>query len=142
MHKILEWSPVVLAFALIFAFDAWQAEREKRKRAESERDWHMEDARGCVRLLREANTVLVDLANAAGECGRCLAGWNIVARRHTDEASGLTLTFNREDDGFDMAHKHDAEALARLNGTLDRFHEYAKRNNTAISEREEHEKCK
>lgn len=137
MHKILEWSPVVFAFAFVFVFDAWQAEREKRKRAESERDWRSEDARGCVELLREANAVLVDLANAAGECGRCLSGWNIVAMRHTDEASGLTLTFKREDDGFDMAHKHDAEALDRLNGTLARFHEYANRNNIAISKMEE-----
>jgi hypothetical protein len=138
MHRILEWSPVVFAFAFIFAFDAWQAEREKRKRAERERDWRRADARDCVKLLREANAVLVELANSAGECGRLLAAWNmVVARPLTDEASGLTLTITDTRHGFDMAHKHDAEALDRLNGTLARFHEYAERNNLAITERTE-----
>jgi hypothetical protein len=126
MHRILEWSPVVFAFAFIFAFDAWQAEREKRKRAEGERDWRRADARNCVKLLREANAVLVELANSAGECGRLLAAWDVASK-----AWNLA-----------GANEHEAEALDRLNGTLARFQEYAKKNNLAITEREEHEKCK
>lgn len=139
--------PIVCAIAFGWAFDAWDAERKKRKEAESLRDFFKEDARQCVKLLREANAVLVDLANAAGECGRCLLAWSIAVDTSknglvhaTDEETGLLMTIRdgepKKGDGFDMAHEHDMEAVKRAGDAIERFHEYAKRNNIATAERE------
>lgn len=145
--------PIVCAIAFGWAFDAWEAERKKRKEAESLRDFFQGDARQCVKLLREANALLVELANSASECARLLLAWSVAIDTSknglvhaTDEESGLVLTIRdgapKKGDGFDMAHQHDMEAVKRAGDALERFHEYAKRNNLTISEREEHEKCK